>query len=66
MLLTAASRFWLILLASLTHGLTLRLRWLISARPFLFVTHRFRPRRGLQLQLIRDELIHIARLRTDF
>lgn len=57
-----ASRFRLVLLAPLT----LRLSWLIPARLLFPIAGRFNLRGGLQLQLIRDELIHIARLRTDF
>ena len=52
-------RFWLVLLAPLT--------WRLALRLLLFlIACRFNFRASLQLELIRDELIHIARLRTNF
>jgi len=66
MLLVSAARVLLALLAPLTWRLTLRLWWLIPARLLFPIAGRFNLRGGLQLELVRDELIHIARLRTDF
>ena len=66
MLLATASGFWLVLLAPLTWRLTLCLSWLIPARLLFPIADRFNLRGGLQLELIRDELIHIPWLRSDF